>query len=127
MNPPPSSRGEPYFDRFVTRRPSYPPPPRGDLCAHSHSRSVPHHSVHVCMALMDSVVAASGGKASSVPRVSMYDVRKFELGRQFPPGHAIVEVRCVHVYFVCICVYDGDRIPIVFLVGSRLRGWILVP
>lgn len=54
------------------------------------------NSDHKCMALMDTVVAASSGKASMVPKVSMYDVRKYELGRQFPPGHAIVEVcgRC---------------------------------
>lgn len=57
------------------------------------------------MALMDTVVAASGGKMSMVPKVSMYDVRKYELGRQFPPGHAIVEVS----YFlrVCILLYGG--------------------
>ena len=49
-------------------------------------------SDHVCMALMDTVVAASNGGVSKVPRVSMYDVRKYEIGRQFPPGHAVVEV-----------------------------------
>eukprot|EP00904_Undaria_pinnatifida_P011519 jgi/Undpi1/7498/HiC_scaffold_22.g09971.m1 len=46
---------------------------------------------HTCMALMDAVVAGSGGKEPGVPRVSMYDVREYEVGRKFPPGHKIVE------------------------------------
>ncbi|CAM9648366.1 unnamed protein product [Ascophyllum nodosum] len=50
-----------------------------------------NYADHVCMALMDTVVAASNGGVSKVPRVSMYDVRKYEIGRQFPPGHAVVE------------------------------------
>lgn len=42
---------------------------------------------------MDTVVAASNGGEAKVPKVSMYDIRKYEVGRQFPPGHVAVEVR----------------------------------
>jgi len=67
-------------------------------------------SNHVCMMLMDAVVAASSGKASGVPKVSMYDVRTYELGRQFPPGHRDVEV-CMHCRAPpgFDCVVRGDR------------------
>lgn len=68
-----------------------PPPPV--LLHHAAATStLKQHSDRVCTSLMDSVVAASNGKTSGVPKVSMYDVRNYELGRQFPPGHAYVEV-----------------------------------
>lgn len=52
-----------------------------------------NYSDHGCLALMDLVIAASNARKVGVPRVSMYDVREYELGRQFPPGHATVEVK----------------------------------
>ena len=59
------------------------------------------------MALMDAVVAGSGGKEPGVPRVSMYDVREYEVGRKFPPGHKIVEVDTgdvvVFAFFFVLC------------------------
>ncbi|CAM9829589.1 unnamed protein product, partial [Ectocarpus sp. 13 AM-2016] len=50
-----------------------------------------NYNDHRCLGLMDSVIAASNARKVGVPRVSMYDVRDYELGRQFPPGHATVE------------------------------------
>lgn len=74
--------------RPLLARPDFssPSPPLGCV-----KRMLPLHSDHVCLALMDEVVDASSGKISGVPRVSIYDARKFEIGRQFPPGHLTVE------------------------------------
>lgn len=83
--------------RFIT-----PPPPGrfavlslGALSMPSERENLPteNDSDHGCLGLMDSVIAASNARKVGVPRVSMYDVRDFELGRQFPPGHATVEVK----------------------------------
>lgn len=51
----------------------------------------------VCLSLMDEIVADSGGRGHKVARVSMYDIRKFEIGRDFPPGHKIVEVCILYI------------------------------
>lgn len=90
-------------ERTPPSPPPPPPPPPPPVLIVSHPRCplplrgthplLSTISNHVCMALMDSVVAASSGKKSMVPKVSMYDVRNYELGRQFPPGHATVEVQ----------------------------------
>lgn len=58
------------------------------------------------MSLLDDIVSDSGGRAREVAKVSMYDVRKFEVGRDFPPGHKIVEVCTVPAHSQEKCKAD---------------------